>query len=104
VVAPIVEEFLFRGVIQTVLVQRFWVRGGLASRYVPSALHRWVAIGGTSVLFAGMHSPDHFPVLFVLSLGLGYVYERTGNLWAAVSLHAIFNCVTLAAMLFSKSA
>jgi membrane protease YdiL (CAAX protease family) len=27
----------------------------------------------------------------VLSLCLGYAYERTGNLWAVMTMHAMFN-------------
>lgn len=51
----------------------------------------WLAIVITSVLFAVIHPLWTAPIIFVLSLILGYVYERTGNLWAAVALHAIFN-------------
>ena len=28
---------------------------------------------------------------FVLSLGLGYVYERTGILWSSMPVHLLFN-------------
>ena len=48
--------------------------------------------------------PDQFPTLFTLSLALGYIYERTGNLWAAVSLHAIFNSINLALNLLFPNA
>ena len=29
--------------------------------------------------------------IFTLSLCLGYMYERTGNLWVTVLMHAMFN-------------
>ena len=62
----------------------------------PSAGHRWAAILVTSFIFAFIHlMPDSFVVLFALAVGLGYVYERTGNLWAAITLHAAFNCLNM---------
>ncbi len=36
------------------------------------------------------------PTLFVLSLALGYVYERTGWLWAPILVHALFNATNIA--------
>lgn len=53
----------------------------------------WHAIFITSVLFAAVHLPQ-WPAplaIFLLSLGLGLVYQRTGSLVAAVVMHALFN-------------
>jgi membrane protease YdiL (CAAX protease family) len=102
VVAPIAEEVFFRGIVQTTLIQFSWglfipqfMRPGAAHAisqdYRPSPLHRWGAILITSVAFAGLHQWDQAPIIFVLSLALGYVYERTGNLWAPIALHVAFN-------------
>jgi membrane protease YdiL (CAAX protease family) len=51
----------------------------------------WAAIGISSLLFASVHAAWTSPAIFVLAVGLGYVYERTGNLWACVTIHALFN-------------
>ncbi len=103
VTAPVLEELFFRGLLQTALLEEGW---GLVPRqvadinYRPTAGHRWGAIVITSVVFAAVHaSVEQGVVLFVLSLGLGYVYERTGNLWAAIVLHGLFNGVNLATIL-----
>ena len=64
--------------LQTIL--RRWLRGP------------WPAVILTSVIFAAVHNP--WPIklpIFVLSLGLGYAYERTGNLWLPICMHAMFN-------------
>ena len=102
VIAPITEEVFFRGIIQTTLIQFSWgllipqimhagASGVMSQDYRPSPLHRWGAIVLTSAAFAGLHQWDQAPVIFVLSIALGYVYERTGNLWAPIVLHLAFN-------------
>jgi membrane protease YdiL (CAAX protease family) len=102
VVAPVVEEIFFRGLLQTALLQRGWgvIPAPQYSFTPPSPLHRWGAITIASAVFAASHlMPSQFLTLFVLALALGYVYERTGNLWASITLHAIFNAVNLALFL-----
>jgi len=104
--APIAEEIFFRGIFQSALIQRFWgfvAQWPADARRRPPVAQRWGAMAVTSLLFCSVHNLDHFPILFVLSLGLGYVYERTGNLWASIFLHAGFNGITLVQVLFSNS-
>jgi membrane protease YdiL (CAAX protease family) len=52
-----------------------------------------LAIVLTSALFAAVHLPQWpAPVaIFILSLGLGVVYQRTGSLFASSLMHALFN-------------
>ncbi len=76
-VAPFVEEFLFRGLLY-----------GVAKRFGG----RTPAIIATSVLFAAVHiTPGSLLPLFVLSIGLTLAYERTGSLWTPVLMHMAFN-------------
>jgi membrane protease YdiL (CAAX protease family) len=112
--APLFEELLFRGHLQTLLrhvALKFsrpshpevnelglppLVLDAVTGRIVtPNAgrpiLAAWVAIVLTSTLFALVHPMWMWPPIFVLSIGLGYVYERTGNLWATVTIHSLFN-------------
>jgi membrane protease YdiL (CAAX protease family) len=103
--APFFEELAFRGFVQTVIGEFFhWVWGTIQTvekqSISPGAGSRWIAIVITSALFAWVHNvPAFFPPLFVLALGLGYLYERTGNLWAAISTHALFNALQVALFL-----
>jgi membrane protease YdiL (CAAX protease family) len=67
----------------------------------PPVWQTWLAIAFTSVLFAIAHWDAHSPhplwmapPIFCLSLGLGYCYERTGNLWSNMLVHCIFNSVS----------
>ena len=78
VIAPLTEEMIFRGFFQTM---------------IRSYLGRpWPAIVMTSVLFAMVHgNPTHWPALFVLSVAMGYAYEKSGSLWQPLFIHAMFN-------------
>lgn len=88
VAAPIFEELLFRGILQT------WMT-------------RWIgpvgAIVATSALFGGVHAytwPDPVP-LFVFGLGLGYVYQTSRSLVVPIVMHATFNFANLLILILS---
>jgi len=66
----------------------------------PSPVCSWVAILVASLLFALTHRPPAIvPPIFILSLALGYVYERTGSLPAVMVMHAAFNAAQFALFL-----
>jgi membrane protease YdiL (CAAX protease family) len=86
VLAPVTEEWLFRGL----LFRRVAVRSGRALAYGISAL-----------AFAAIHdNPAGFVVYLWLGVVFAAVLERTGRLWAAVAVHMGNNGYVLA-MLFS---
>jgi membrane protease YdiL (CAAX protease family) len=61
---------------------------------------RAMPILGSSLCFAlshWSHGPDPIP-LFVLAVGLGYLYQRTGRLAPCVMLHFLLNLCSLAAL------
>jgi membrane protease YdiL (CAAX protease family) len=88
-VAPLVEELMFRGLFQSM---------------IRSYLGRpWLAIAITSILFAGIHTnPEHWAALFILAMGLGYSYEKSGSLLRPIFMHAMFNGVTIIAALLDS--
>ena len=89
IVTPFLEEFLFRGLLQTTF------RSVLRTKYAP-----WIAIFITSILFAMMHAiPTHWPTLFVLGVCLGYSYEKSGSLFRPIFIHAIFNATSVIGVL-----
>ncbi|HEX8522266.1 MAG TPA: CPBP family intramembrane glutamic endopeptidase [Tepidisphaeraceae bacterium] len=112
IVAPVFEEYLFRGHLQTFLARIFdpaparhttppplpgeppvddQSDATLSAAPARSALRAWLAILVTSILFAGVHPAWTAPLIFLLSLCLGYAYERTGNIWVPILIHASFN-------------
>lgn len=86
IAAPFGEETFFRGLVFTGLVQRSSV---------------WVAAIISALLFSGAHF-EKFQVLpiFVVGLGLAFVYYRTRSLWCSMLAHATFNGVSLIAAYF----
>jgi membrane protease YdiL (CAAX protease family) len=79
VVAPFVEELVFRGLIYPTLKQNGFPR---------------LALWGTSLLFAAIH--DNLMILLpltFLAVVLTLLYEATDNLLAPMLAHSVFNCV-----------
>jgi membrane protease YdiL (CAAX protease family) len=91
VVAPLWEELLFRGHVQTLLREVLVRQRDSESPARPRPSDSWIAILLTSLLFAAIHHPWTFPPIFVLSVCFGFAYERTGNLWTPIAMHAGFN-------------
>jgi len=90
VIAPIFEEMMFRGLIQTLF--RSYLR------------KPWPAILLTSALFAIIHeNTGHWPALFTLAMCLGYSYEKSGSLLRPILIHMLFNATSVIATLLSVS-
>ena len=81
VIAPVAEEFIFRGVLF-----RFIKQCGLPRT-------AWI---GVSLVFAFIHgNPPAFLSLFMLALVLTWLYEMTDSLLAPIFTHALFNAANL---------
>jgi membrane protease YdiL (CAAX protease family) len=61
------------------------------TQYLPSPGIRWLGILITSALFAAVHAGWMAPPIFLLSVCVGYAYERTASLWTPIIMHAGFN-------------
>ena len=91
VLAPVFEELMFRGHLQTAIAS-----------LTPG--WRWPAILITSACFALLHTPWMMPPIFVLSVVIGYLFERTGRLWVAIATHVAFNATSTALFLATRGA
>lgn len=89
VIAPVAEEFIFRGMLFPLVKQLGWPK---------------LAWFGVSFLFALIHlnAPTFVP-LFALALALTWLYERTDNLLAPITAHALFNAANYMVLLWQKS-
>lgn len=88
-IAPIYEELLFRGHLQTLL--RYFLR------------RPWPAILLASAAFAVVHPWWTQPPIFFLAVCLGYSYERSNNLWVPILIHALFNATSVVVSLLVRS-
>lgn len=83
VLGPVAEEMAFRGVV----LRATGARWG-----------RWPAIVGTAAIFAAYHATAWtFAPMFALGVALGWLAWTRRSLWAAISLHALYNGVIVAA-------
>jgi len=94
--APVLEELLFRGLFQTMLRSSLEFRfTNLESRY-----SSWLSILISSGLFILVHpNAGHWPALFMLAITLGYSYEKSGSLFRPIFIHSFFNSVAIIAVL-----
>ncbi len=94
-IVPVIEELLFRGLLQN------WLK---------KLVSPWKAILFTSFIFAlfhfsfsqGMGNVELIVSLFVLSCFLGFIYERQKSLWAPISMHAIFNAISILLIFYAE--
>ena len=77
VMAPILEEILFRGVIQGSAMSRF---GAMRAIFISSAVFGLIHIMPQQVIYA-----------FVVGLVLGYVYWKTKSIMSVITIHAFNN-------------
>lgn len=84
--APVAEEFFFRGFFYRALRSRL---GMLAAAAVDGLVFGAIHYTGPSVL-------SLLPILMVLGFLFCLVYERTGTLFAVIPLHAINNGISYA--------
>ena len=92
VLAPLCEELLFRGLLQSML--RRWASPAVT-----------IAISAT--LFGLVHvadQPQNTPSLIALGIALVIAYERSGRLWTSIGIHALFNACFIGITLSEGSA
>jgi membrane protease YdiL (CAAX protease family) len=86
--APVAEEMLFRGILYPAIKQAGFPH---------------LALWGTSLFFAAVHTNlVTFLPLTVLALALTALYERTNNLLAPITAHALFNALNFGLLLVQE--
>lgn len=113
VLAPAVEEVTYRGFLQSFFLR---VLRGPADAVVDGEGEPrgrrgmwcgWGAVLATSAVFAPMHAVggtvpwSAVPGLFVLSVAMGWAFEKTGRLGVPIVMHAVFNGVNVAMVMWA---
>lgn len=82
--APLVEEIVFRGAIQ----------GALQTGFAQRGKSHWYAIVVTSLLFAAIHgNPAQMPHAFLIGLLMGWMRYRSGSIIPGVTVHLLNNTI-----------
>jgi CAAX protease family protein len=96
VVAPVTEEFFFRGCVFRALRDRHGF---------------WIGALGSAALFGLVHIPLHGTIAQTLLLqgvmvftgfGFAFIYERRGNLLASIAAHMAFNALGMMLILWTR--
>jgi membrane protease YdiL (CAAX protease family) len=88
IMAPIVEELIFRGVIMHGLMRNY---------------SKFTAVFVSALMFALFHlNPWQFPATFILGLLLGLLMVRTRNIYLCILGHTINNGLALISIQFSN--
>jgi membrane protease YdiL (CAAX protease family) len=95
ILAPVAEELLFRGFALTAWRRMVSDRGAIVRSSIIFVLAHVAFIGGDSfgpsASVAVVAGVTRVPV----ALALGWLYVRTGSLWAPIGLHAAFNAILI---------
>ncbi len=92
---PLIEEVLFRGIIQGQFAKREWGK------------HAWLNISSanvtTSVLFVVMHMINSSPLfaltVFIPSLVFGYFRDYCNSVYPCIILHSAYNAMVFAGLI-----
>lgn len=83
ILAPVLEEMLFRGIILRSFLRQY---------------QRWPAIAGSAALFGFAHlNLYQYIAAAITGIFLGWLYERTRSLLPCIALHAGYNAASLLA-------
>ncbi|TVS20464.1 MAG: CPBP family intramembrane metalloprotease [Planctomycetaceae bacterium] len=126
IVAPVAEEYFFRVLVQGWL-HKLHCSGGAISSWIripprsdapemaresetgqertlthPASMGTWpiVASAGLFAVLHASHGPDPIP-LFVLALGLGYLYRQTHRILPCILVHLLLNLCSLTALMLT---
>lgn len=93
ITAPVIEEFLFRGLLQNMLKKYMSQKSALViAAFFFALVHMSPSqgLGNISLFFS----------LFTFGCFLGFIYEKQGSLLASIALHMTFNAFTTLQILF----
>lgn len=94
ILAPLIEELLFRGVLQSYLKSKLGSKAAILLSALTFSLFHFSpsqGLGNISLCLS----------LLILGIYLGFLYERQRSLFASIGLHMTFNTISTLRILFS---
>ena len=95
VVAPVAEELLFRGFALTAWRRTVGPRAAIVRSSIVFVLAHVLFVGGDGFREAASLAFVAGVARVPVSFALGWLYVRTGSLWAPIGLHATYNAVLI---------
>ncbi|MFH1771850.1 MAG: type II CAAX endopeptidase family protein [Candidatus Omnitrophota bacterium] len=81
IIAPVAEEFFFRGFLFKLLRKKYpFYLSAVAVSFIFSVIHK---------------TPNNILPLFVVGFALSYLYEKTQNITSSIIYHSLFNFLNL---------
>ncbi|MCX6987451.1 MAG: CPBP family intramembrane metalloprotease [Chlamydiae bacterium] len=93
IAAPVTEEFLFRGMLQSWLKKKMGTKPAIITASLAFALFHLSASQGLGNISLALS-------LFSFACFLGFIYEKKASLYASIGLHVTFNTVSTFRILF----
>ncbi|MBM3193947.1 MAG: CPBP family intramembrane metalloprotease [Chlamydiae bacterium] len=94
VVAPFLEEFLFRGVLQSYFRK---ITGPMLAIFISSLIFSLFHFSPTQ----GVENIPLLVTLFAFGSYLGFCYEKTRSLFTSIFLHVTFNSISVIRIIFT---
>lgn len=95
VIAPVAEELLFRGFALTAWRRSLGARSAIVRSAIVFVLAHVLFVGGDGFREAASLAFVAGVARAPVALALGWLYVRTGSLWAPIGLHAAYNAVLI---------
>ena len=94
-IAPAAEELLFRGFALTAWRPALGDRGAIIRTSILFVLAHVLFVGGDSFAQAASLAFVGGVARVPVALALGWIFVRTGSLWAPIGLHATYNAILI---------
>jgi len=92
VLAPIVEEILFRGVVFGNIAKKNRMAGYIVTTVLFALYHLWIYIfSGENILLVLLYSIQYVPASVLFSR----TYEQSGNIYAPIVMYMIINIIAI---------
>lgn len=92
-IVPVIEELLFRGLLQNFLQGVLGAKGAIFFASILFALFHYTSQQGAS-------NVELMIGLFLYSVFMGIFYARTRSLWVSIGMHATFNALSVCLMMY----
>ncbi len=97
ILAPVIEETLVRGLVFGSIHPTSRIMAYLVSCVLFTLMHNWQYFGAHPLSSVLLSCLPYIPA----SIALAWVYEKSGTIWASITLHAFINAISIGVLSLS---